>query len=45
MADPQNFYCSSRRCLETQTAEPFFTYFQWTEDGEGFQIQYLTLDT
>ena len=21
------------------------TYFQWTEDGQGFQIQYLTLDT
>ena len=22
-----------------------YTYFQWTEDGQGFQIQYLTLDT
>ena len=21
-----------------------YTYFQWTEDGQGFQIQYLTLD-
>ena len=23
----------------------FYTYFQWTEDGQYFQIQYLTLDT
>ena len=23
----------------------FYIYFQWTEDGQGFQIQYLTLDT
>ena len=23
----------------------FYTYFQWTEDRQGFQIQYLTLDT
>ena len=22
-----------------------YTYFQWTEDRQGFQIQYLTLDT
>ena len=22
-----------------------YTHFQWTEDGQGFQIQYLTLDT
>ena len=22
-----------------------YTYFQSTEDGQGFQIQYLTLDT
>ena len=22
-----------------------YTCFQWTEDGQGFQIQYLTLDT
>ena len=21
-----------------------YTYFQWTEDGQGFQIQYLTLE-
>ena len=21
------------------------TYFQWTEDGQSFQIEYLTLDT
>ena len=21
------------------------TYFQWTEDGKGFQIQYLPLNT
>ena len=23
----------------------FYTYFEWTEDGQGFQIRYLTLDT
>ena len=23
----------------------FYTYFQGTEDGQGFQIQYVTLDT
>ena len=23
----------------------YYTYFQWTEDRQGFQIQYLTLDT
>ena len=28
-----------------QTMLPFYTHFQWTEDGQGFQIQYLTLDT
>ena len=22
-----------------------YTYFQWTEDGQSFQIQYLTIDT
>ena len=22
-----------------------YTYFQWTEDRQGFQIQYLTIDT
>ena len=24
--------------------EGFYTYFQWTEDRQGFRIQYLTLD-
>ena len=23
----------------------FYTYFQWTEDGQCFHIQHLTLDT
>ena len=23
----------------------YYTHFQWTEDRQGFQIQYLTLDT
>ena len=23
----------------------FYTYFQWTEDGQSFEIRYLTLDT
>ena len=23
----------------------YYTYFQWTEDGQCFQIQYLALDT
>ena len=22
-----------------------YSYFQWTEDGQDFQIQHLTLDT
>ena len=32
-------------CQELFSPICFYTYFQWTEDGQGFQIQYLTLDT
>ena len=29
----------------TQCLMSFYTSFQWAEDGQGFQMQYLTLDT
>ena len=32
-------------CFENVKQIRSYTYFQWTEDRQGFQIQYLTLDT
>ena len=31
-------------CLVANQHAEFYTYFQWTEDEQGFQIQYLALD-
>ena len=33
-----------KRASGARAARPY-THFQWTEDGQGFEIQYLTLDT
>ena len=38
-------YFAQQFILTESPDHVLYTYFQWTEDGQGFQIQYLTLDT
>ena len=50
LAGSQGAVCSVRCLFTIQIATGMkgiihYTYFQWTEDGQGFQIQYLTPDT
>ena len=34
-------YANRGNIRETFKVSVSYTYFQWTEDGQGFQIQYL----
>ena len=40
-----NITVSACYCLIISSTVWDYTYFQWTEDGQGFQMQYLILDT
>ena len=49
LSDFYHNYLISNDCFhhsgKISFAAPNYTNIQWTEDRQGFQIQYLTLDT
>ena len=40
--DVIQFHAAGSKISISRNLDKYYSYFQWTEDGQGFQIQYLT---